>query len=249
MNWKLFARRWHANIGIFAAITLGIIALSCFFIAHAKDAGFGRALMDIHYGKFLPPSTRWIWIDSQGAALLALVVSGWLIHYKARKQRAAAEAPGAPAGSLLVLYDTKTGAAEKVARQFNAEAEARGFRAFVTDMSKYRHADLPAERWVFIVSGVPGNGQTFRQFVAAKKAPRLKDVNFSVLSLAENGATPAGAEFDQRFEELGASRLHARVDCTAGDEKAPREWMDSVFATLTERAGAARRNSAQPLSS
>jgi len=241
MNWKLLTRRWHANIGIFSAITLGTIALSCFFIAHAKDVGIGKALMEIHYGKFLPPSTRWIWIDSQGLFLLGLVVSGWAIHYKARKQRKEAEAPGAPAGSLLVLYDSQTGAAEKVARTFNAEAESRGFRAFVTDMAKYRHDDLPAERWVFIVSGAPANGQVFRQFISGPRAPKLKELNFSVLAMQENGAPPAGEEFDAKLEKLGASRLHARVDCTAEDEKAPRAWMDAVFATLNERAGAVRR--------
>lgn len=249
MNWKLLARRWHANIGIFSAITLGTIALSCFFIAHAKEVAIGRMLMEIHYGKFLPPSLRWIWIDSQGLFLLALVVSGWVIHYKARKQRAVAEAPGAPAGSLLVLYDSRTGAAEQLARRFNAEAEARGFRAFLTEMAKYRHSDLPAERWVFIVSGAPANGQAFRQFVAAKKAPRLKNVNFSVISIAETAATPAGAELDLRLAELGAARLSARVDCAPGDEQTPQAWMNQVFATLTERADVVRRKSAGPSAS
>lgn len=242
-TWKLFNRRWHANLGIFSAITLGVIAISCFFIAHAEKGAVRKTLEDIHFGKFLPRDLRWIWIDSQGAMLLGLVVSGWFMHYKAKKKQAENEAPGAPSGSLLVLFDARSSAAEKIARKFNAEAEARGFRAFVSDMAQYRHADLEAERWVFVVTGgaaeAPANAKTFRQFVASKDAPQLKQTNFAVLAI-DDGAGD-GEEFERRFEKLGAARLHPRATCAADDEKAAQAWMNSILAKLTARAKTAQR--------
>jgi sulfite reductase alpha subunit-like flavoprotein len=251
-TWKLFNRRWHANLGIFSAITLGVIALSCFFIAHAEKGGVRKTLEQIHFGKFLSPNLRWIWIDSQGAMLLGLVVSGWFMHYKAKKKRVEESAPGAPSGSLLVLFDSRTGAAEKLARKFNAEAEARGFRAFVTDMAHYRHADLEAERWLFVITGAPAdapvNAKTFRQFVADKKAPRLKETGFAVLAIAESPDAKVGDDLDQRFVQLGASRLHPRTTCAADDEKAAQAWMNSILAKLAAKAKLAQRAVREPKS-
>ncbi|MBL9116721.1 MAG: hypothetical protein JNJ83_17065 [Verrucomicrobiaceae bacterium] len=153
MNWKLLNRVWHANLGMAAVITLGIIALSCPFIAHkGGELALGRALMDIHYGKFLPPETRWIWIDSQGFLLLFLVVSGLLMHRKAVKKAVAqaADDPAVPGSSVTLLDFGSRGLA------MAAEGEKRGLRAFRCPAGNLAKLDLSQERWLVVLPGDEG---------------------------------------------------------------------------------------------
>lgn len=89
-------------LGLAGTATLGVIALSCPFIAH----GGGQWLKDIHYGNFLPPGLRWIWIDSQGLILGLLVLSGWMMHRRAVKRAADTAAAKARAEVLAELKRT-----------------------------------------------------------------------------------------------------------------------------------------------
>lgn len=92
-------RKGHEMLGLAGTVTLGIIALSCPFIAH----GGGAWLKDIHYGNFLPPAWRWLWIDSQGLILGLLVLSGWMMHRRALKRVAEAAAARARAEVLAEI--------------------------------------------------------------------------------------------------------------------------------------------------
>ncbi|WP_349432525.1 flavodoxin domain-containing protein [Methylomarinum sp. Ch1-1] len=44
-----------------------------------------------------------------------------------------------------------------------------------------------------------------------------------------------GVDFDQRLEELGATRLHARIDCDVDYATAAEGWMASVLNELSQR--------------
>lgn len=148
MNWKLLNRIWHANLGMASLLTLGAIALSCPFIAHKSDFAPGKALMDIHYGKFLPPDLRWLWIDSQGLILGLLIVSGFLMHRKAVKKAAnvAADDPAVAGSSVTVLdlADTPSVAALSV------EGEKRGLRIFRCTSAGLSSLTLAHERWLIV---------------------------------------------------------------------------------------------------
>lgn len=148
-SWKVKNRRWHANLGMMAAVTLGLIALSCPFIAHKWDGDVGKTLKRIHYGEFLPANLKWIWIDSQGFFLAFLVVSGWLMHKKTIKQasRSAAEDPSAAGSSVTVLDLDEKGAAQG----FVTKAQAKGLRAFLCPVSKFADLNLSQEKWLVVV--------------------------------------------------------------------------------------------------
>jgi type II secretory pathway pseudopilin PulG len=159
MNWKLLNRVWHANLGMAAAITLGLIAISCPFIAHkGGDLAIGKALMKIHYGEFLPPDSRWIWIDSQGLLLLFLVGSGVLMHRKAVKKAAnvAADDPAVP-GSSVTLIDFGPGP-RGIA--LATEGEKRGLRLFRCGQAGLDKLSLSNERWVVVLPGDEGYSAT-----------------------------------------------------------------------------------------
>jgi sulfite reductase alpha subunit-like flavoprotein len=253
-------RAIHANLGIFTAITLGVIALSCPFIAH-KDLlkggifeGTGKVLRDIHYGKFLPKDSRWIWINSQGLALFGLVGSGWFLHRRVKKHGStvAASDPSSPGSSVTVLYASQTGRAEREARAFADAAEAEGMRVFVCPADRYDYSKLKDERWVLCIASTfgkgepPDNGVPLKAFLDSADGQRFPRLEFAVLGLGDV-RFPQFCAFtrylDQRFEALGAKRMAAPVECGTDE--------DSQAAAVAWRAGivsilAARRKMARP---
>ena len=102
-TYPVVLRKGHEWLGLAGTITLGVIAVSCPFIAHGGGAWVGDALKKIHYGEFLPAQWKWLWIDSQGVALGLLVLSGWLMHRRAVKRTAEASAAKAKAELLAQL--------------------------------------------------------------------------------------------------------------------------------------------------
>lgn len=182
---KSWSRIWHANIGIATAVTLGAIAVSCPFIAHKGDFALGKALMDIHYGKFLPKDWQWVWIDFQGAALLFLIVSGWMIHFRAVKKAAvrAADDPSAPGSSVTILWEKGKPEAEAGARHLAKAAEDLGLRAFATESGKYPVARLAQERWLICV--LAGSSGDPLLHLNGEKLPRLE---FAIVGAEESTA-------------------------------------------------------------
>lgn len=193
---KQWSRGWHANIGIATALTLGAIALSCPFIAHkGGDLAIGKALMDIHYGKFLPREWMWLWIDLQGAALFFLIVSGWLIHHRTVKKAAlrAADDPSAPGSSVTIVWENGSTEAEATARSLAKAAEERGMRAFATDSRRYPTARLEQERWLVCVLAGAGGELPLR--LNGEKLPRLE---FAVVGADATRREALGAGLTQR---------------------------------------------------
>jgi len=251
MDWKLSLRRSHANLGILTAITLGIIAISCFFIAHKpKNKGgalqaTGKVLEEIHFGKFLPKELRWIWIDSQGLALIALVGSGWFLHLRERKKRAVEAAdPSSPRSGVTILYASQTGTAGKIARALGDEAEAKGMRAFVADVLDYPIERLAEERYLLFVASTYGKGvapdaaKDFEAFLNGETSPKLHGLEYAVLALGDPKYPKFcafGKAIDDRFAELGATRLAARYDCGVDHAEVSEEWKRGILALLEAR--------------
>ncbi len=153
MNWKALNRKWHANLGMALAITMGLIAISCPFIAHEGGGNIGEILKDIHFGKFIAPQWRWIWIDSQGLGLAFLVASGWMMHRKAvkRASNVAGDDPTSAGSSV-----TFVGLGHPAMRDAAADlAEAQGLRSYRCPLEKFASLDLERERWMVFISG-PG---------------------------------------------------------------------------------------------
>ena len=65
-----------------------------------------------------------------------------------------------------------------------------------------------------------GNRRTrrrvFFEFLHGQRAPRLEQLRFSVLALGDHvvqAVLRVRQRLDRRLEELGAHRLHERIDC------------------------------------
>lgn len=141
---------------------------------------------------------------------------------------------------LLILFGSQTGTSETLAHRLAKEATPHGFKAQVVCMEDYSKVDFAAEKHLVLVTStygdgeLPDNAQPFWSFLK-DSAPRLEHVEFSVLALGDTNYTQfcqAGKMFDQRFEELGAKRIHPRVDCDVDYENKAKDWFSGLMQAL-----------------
>jgi sulfite reductase (NADPH) flavoprotein alpha-component len=109
-------------------------------------------------------------------------------------------------------------------------------------MEKYQSIDLTKEERILVIASTYGDGeppdaaQDFWTWLSSDSAPKLGQTQFSVLALGDTNY-PQFCEFgkkcDARLEQLGAKRLHPRVDCDVDYEDAAKAWTSGVFSSLS----------------
>jgi sulfite reductase (NADPH) flavoprotein alpha-component len=143
--------------------------------------------------------------------------------------------------TLTVLYGTETGNSRDVASAFAAAARERGLMPNLCDLAGYKVRELKSEQDVVFVVSTHGEGdppQTsigFFEFLEGPRAPRLDGVRYAVLALGDSTYEhycEAGKRIDRRLDELGAARLHDRVDCDIDYEDAAARWSQSLLDRL-----------------
>ena len=91
----------------------------------------------------------------------------------------------------------------------------------------------------------PDKARLFYEFLHGPRAPRLENLRFSVLALGDlsyKQFCQIGKSLDRRLEELGAQRLHERVDCDVDYREQAEAWMQAVVKALgSDGAPIARR--------
>lgn len=88
----------------------------------------------------------------------------------------------------------------------------------------------------------PDNALSFHEYVHGRRASKLDHLSFSVLSLGDSSYEffcQTGKEFDERFKELGGTRLISRVDCDLDYDEPFSEWLQGVTSALSEGEAAA----------
>jgi len=166
-------------------------------------------------------------------------------------------APALPGKPLAVLYGSQTGTAEGLAKKVSKEAEKRGFMPKLVDLAKFETVDLSKEENVLVITSTygdgepPDNAQAFWNYLQGETAPALPHLHYSVLALGDTNY-PAFCQFgkncDERFEKLGAKRVHPRVDCDVDYEAPAKTWTEGVFTALISSPGAAPTASPAPAS-
>ena len=160
-------------------------------------------------------------------------------------------APALPAKPLVLLYGSQTGTAEELAKKTSKEAAKRGFAPKLVDMAKYETVDLTKEENVLVITSTygdgdpPDNAQAFWNFLASDTAPTLRHLNFSVLALGDMNYAAFcqfGKNCDERFEKLGAKRVHPRIDCDLDYEAPAQTWAEGVFTALVSQASSLTRH-------
>jgi sulfite reductase (NADPH) flavoprotein alpha-component len=150
--------------------------------------------------------------------------------------------------SLTVLYASQTGNAAKVATQLMEATKAAGLSAMAISTADFQIHRLKSLTDLVLIASTQGQGDPpdsaveFQRFIHGSRAPRLPNLRFSVLALGDSSYThycKVGADFDSRFEALGATRLVPRVDCDVEYESAANEWISAVVKAWKQTPGPA----------
>ncbi|MED4205024.1 assimilatory sulfite reductase (NADPH) flavoprotein subunit [Neobacillus mesonae] len=147
---------------------------------------------------------------------------------------------------VTILYGSQSGNARGLAQKAAKTLEGSSFQVKVVAMSDFKPNNLKKTQNLLIVVSTHGEGDppdnalTFHEFVHSKRAPKLTDLNFSVLALGDSSYEffcKTGKDFDERLEELGGTRLYPRFDCDVDFDEPAAEWLQGVLGSLKETQG------------
>ncbi len=153
----------------------------------------------------------------------------------------AANTPAGPATPVTILYGTQTGTAEGLARKLTKKLAKNRFETACHDIATYNRQSLKNEKNILVIISTYGDGEPpdsaadFHQWIMSGDAPRLDDVQFSVLALGDSSYPDfcqCGIELDTRLAELGARRLVDRIDVDVDPEEPYAAWSAAVIAAL-----------------
>ncbi|MFJ2240124.1 sulfite reductase flavoprotein subunit alpha [Streptomyces sp. NPDC087859] len=194
----------------------------------------------------MPPTGSLIPADAPFSAQQESWLAGFIAGIAAAGRRDSAGAD-APAATVDVLIGTQTGNAELVADDIVAGARARGLGGRATALDDVTPEALAAMSHVIVVTSTYGEGEMpdnaglFWEALQSDTAPRLEGVRYSVLGLGDRGYDDfcqAAKLIDTRLEQLGATRLHERVDCDVDFEEPAAEWTAAVLDLVAAETGA-----------
>ena len=107
---------------------------------------------------------------------------------------------------VTILYGSQTGNAQGVAEKARKTLEGHGFQVAISSMSDFKPNNLKKVQNLLIVASTHGEGEPpdnaigFHEFLYGKRAPKLDDLNFSVLSLGDSSYEffcQTGKDFDR----------------------------------------------------
>ena len=193
---------------------------------------------------------QWAALQQLTAGITAeqlLWIKGYLAGF-GDARRSPGEAPATQVNAvppeIAILYGSQTGNAEKLAHELQTRLSSSGVSARLEAMSSYKTARLKRDRFLLLIVSThgegdpPDNARPFHEFLHSRKAPGLEGVHFSVLALGDTSYEffcKTGRDFDTRLAELGASRLHERVDCDVDYEESAERWIEGVVMSLRQR--------------
>lgn len=169
----------------------------------------------------------------------------WLSGYLAGTAVAARPAGEAPAVGaqprVTILYGSQSGNCEQVARRLGEALAQCGIVFTTLDMLDCRKSHLQEAQRLLVIVSTHGEGEPpdrakpLYELLHGRKAPRLEHLRYSVLALGDSSYEmycETGRRFDAQLQELGAHRLHPRVECDV-DFLAPSQlWIEAVAGKL-----------------
>ncbi|MGG7621706.1 assimilatory sulfite reductase (NADPH) flavoprotein subunit [Bacillus coreaensis] len=185
----------------------------------------------------------------------------WLSGYLAAIQAASAttiteaasvalsvEASKSVSKEVTILFGSQTGNAQRLATKAGKTLESNGFQVTISSMSDFKPNNLKKLQNLLIVASTHGEGEppdnalSFHEYLHSKRAPKLEELNYAVLSLGDSSYEffcQTGKEFDERLKELGGKSLTERVDCDLDFDEPASEWIENVLSALGQAGTAA----------
>ncbi|MDD2797275.1 MAG: assimilatory sulfite reductase (NADPH) flavoprotein subunit [Bacteroidales bacterium] len=162
---------------------------------------------------------------------------------------------------ITILYGSRTGNGESVAKMAQSIALESGFEAKLQNMETYPTKELKNEKNLLVIISTHGDGEPsfqakeFYDFIHSKRAPKLDQLNYSVLALGDRTYLKfcqVGIEVDKQLESLGGQRVFDRVDCDVDFRQSAQDWIKGALTALggaTSTSNAAQVSASQSSSS
>ena len=144
----------------------------------------------------------------------------------------------ADARILYILYGSQTGNSESLANDAANAAKKYDLLPVVKSMDEVEIAQLATMDYLLIITStygegaMPDNAEMLWDAASSDEAPRLENVNYSVLALGDTSYDlfcQAGIDWDNRLQALGAKRVFERVDCDVDFEAPAEKWLSEVM--------------------
>lgn len=173
-------------------------------------------------------------------------LSGYLSGYRAAQDALSETAVdladlSASSVKLTILYGSQTGNTEDVANMLADKASQQGIEAQVVDMADYKPKQLKNETYLAVLSSTHGEGDPpdnaldLYEFLHSRKAPKLEQLQYSVLSLGDSSYEyfcQTGKDFDARLAALGGKTIVPRVDCDVDYDDQAERWIEDLLDAL-----------------
>ncbi|ADQ80681.1 sulfite reductase (NADPH) flavoprotein, alpha chain [Paludibacter propionicigenes WB4] len=140
--------------------------------------------------------------------------------------------------TLTILYGSRTGNGEGLAKKALKMATEQGLNATIKSMADYKVRDLQSEKNLLVIVSTHGEGvppfaaRELHEFIYSKRAPKLENTTFAVLALGDSSYfqfCKTGKDFDEQLEKLGAKRLVPRIACDVDFEEAAENWLKATL--------------------
>jgi sulfite reductase (NADPH) flavoprotein alpha-component len=142
---------------------------------------------------------------------------------------------------LTILYGTHTGRSEKIARELHEEVKTKNFDSTLKAMDQYNVRNLKKEKNLLIIVSTHGEGEPpimaedFHTFITGKRAPKLENLNYSVLALGDKSYKfycKTGIDIDQALSKAGANAITQSVKCDVDYQGDADQWKKEVIKQL-----------------
>ncbi len=143
--------------------------------------------------------------------------------------------------TMSILFGSQSGNSEELAEKFAKRSTDYGLDATVHDMDGFDLSALPGMKRVLIICStwgegeMPDNAEELWQQASADSAPPLPGVSFSVLALGDTSYEfycESGKDWDNRLQQLGATRLVDRADCDVDYDSSAATWAIDALAAM-----------------
>ncbi|MGS0693618.1 assimilatory sulfite reductase (NADPH) flavoprotein subunit [Shewanella sp. 0m-4] len=182
----------------------------------------------------------------QLTAELSAVQLAWVSGYlAATSEQGSAGVPQAAGSSqagteqtITILYGSQTGNGRGVATELAEKAQAQGYAVNLVSMGDYKTRQLKQENLLLLVVSTHGEGEApddaieLHKFLSSKRAPKLDNLNYSVLALGDSSYEffcQTGKDFESRLNALGASAIAPLVECDVDYEEQSQQWQADVL--------------------
>jgi sulfite reductase (NADPH) flavoprotein alpha-component len=153
--------------------------------------------------------------------------------------------PPARSQAITLLSASQTGNARRLAEQLRDVLLAAQLDVTLVNAGDYKFKHIADKKILLVIASTQGEGDppeeamALYKFLFSKKAPRLENVQFAVFGLGDTSYehfAKVGKDFDQRLAELGAQRLHDRVDADVEYQPLAEAWRRDIVALLKDIA-------------